>query len=55
MKKHVDTLYFIAAFLFVVAGTLSFISRDYFKAGLSIVAFIVMFLAGFNHRKNNKV
>ncbi|MEO6069380.1 MAG: hypothetical protein ABIN57_01565 [Chitinophagaceae bacterium] len=55
MKKYTDKLYFLAAFLFAIAGTISFINSDYFKGGLSIAAFIVMFLAGFNHRKNNKV
>jgi hypothetical protein len=55
MKKHIDKLYFIAAFLFAIAGVLSFINTDYFKGGLSIAAFIAMFLAGFNHRKNNKI
>jgi hypothetical protein len=55
MKKHTDKLYFIAAFLFAIAAILSFFNRDYFKGGLAIAAFIAMFLAGFNHRKNNKV
>ena len=55
MNKYTDKLYFLAALLFAIAGILSFVNNDLFKGGLCIAAFIVMFLAGFNHRKNNKV
>ncbi|HVG41884.1 MAG TPA: hypothetical protein VM888_09755 [Chitinophagaceae bacterium] len=55
MRKHIDKLYFLSAFLFAVAATLSFINNNLFKGGLCIAAFIAMFLAGFNHRKNNKI
>jgi hypothetical protein len=53
--KNAYILYYVAAFLFALAGTLSFINGSHFRGGIGIVGFIAMFLAGFNRRKNNKV